>query len=71
MKKKNVVMSTLSEDVLSDIENKLEELGVSIIEERYDLLYHRYELYVKVNLRQSYKLRRFIKNRNANIMELA
>lgn len=40
MKKKNVVISTLSEDVVTSIENKFEELGVDIIEERYDLLYH-------------------------------
>lgn len=66
---KKVVVSTLSEEVLTDVENKFEELGVNIIEERYDLLYHRYEIYAKVNLRQSYKLRHFIKNRDANIME--
>lgn len=68
---RKVVISTLSEDVLTDVENKLDELGVNIIEKIYDLLYHRYELYVKVNLRQSYKLHRFMNSRNANIMELA
>lgn len=65
---KNVVVSTLSEEVLTEIENKFEDLGVSIIEERYDLLYHRYELYVKVNLLQSYKLRKFIKSHDAIIV---
>lgn len=68
---RKVVISTLSEDVLTDVENKLDELGVNIIEERYNLLYHQYELYAKVNLRQRYKLRRFMNSRNANIMELA
>lgn len=37
---RNIVMSTLSETVLTDIEKKLDELGVNIIEERYDLLNH-------------------------------
>lgn len=68
---RKVVISTLSEDVLTDVENKLDELGVNIIEERYNLLHHQYELYAKVNLRQRYKLRRFMNSRNANIMELA
>lgn len=70
MKKKNVVVSTLSEEVFEDIENKLEEMGVSVIEERYDLLYHRYEIYVKLNFRQNYNLRHFIKNRNLRVMYL-
>ena len=59
---KNVVVSTLFEDELTEVENKLEELGASIIEERYDLLYRRYDLYVKLNLRQLYKLRKFVKS---------
>jgi hypothetical protein len=71
MKKKNVVVSTLSEGVVEDVESKLEDMGVSIIEERYDLLHHRYEIYARLSLRQNYKLRRFIKNRNADIVELA
>lgn len=70
MKKKNVVMSTLSEEVFENILNKLEDLGIEVIEKRYDLLYHRYEIYVRANLRQCYKLRRFIKSHEANIMEL-
>lgn len=70
MKKKKVIVSTLSEDVFTDVENKFEELGVCIIEERYDLLSRRYELYARVNLRQSYKLRRFIKSCDANIIEI-
>lgn len=71
MKKRNVVMSTLSEEVFEEIVNKLEEMGVNIIEKRYDLLYHRYEIYVRANLRQSYQLRHFIKNREAYILDLA
>ena len=67
---RNMVFSTLFEEDFINIENKLEELGVNIIEERYDLLYHRYEIYVKVNLRQRYKLRRFSKNCAVNILEL-
>ena len=71
MKKRNVVMTTLSEEVFEEIDDKLEEMGVNIIEKRYDLLYHRYEIYVRATLRQSYILRHFIKNRNATIMDLA
>lgn len=71
MKKRNVVVSTLSEDVFESVADVFEELGVNIIEKRYDLLYHRYEIYARLTLRQCYKLRKFIKNRNANILELA
>lgn len=67
---RNVVVSTLSEDVVTDIENKLEEIGVSVIEERYDLRRHRYELYARVSFLQSCKLRRFIKSRNLDTMYL-
>lgn len=67
---KNVVISTLSEEVFESVVNKFEELGVSIIEKRYDLLYHRYEVYARTNLRQSYILRRFIKTLDANIIIL-
>lgn len=70
MKKRNVVVSTLSENVFTDVVDKFEELGVNIIEKRYDLLYHRYEIYVRLTLRQSYTLRHFVKNRDANILEL-
>ena len=69
MKKKKVVVSTLSGEVFDDVVSKLEELEVDIIEKRYDLLYHRYELYAKLTLRQSYILRHFIKSREATIME--
>lgn len=58
------------DDVFADIEDKLDEMGVSVIEERYDLLHHRYEIYVKVNLRQSYKLRKFIKFHGMDILYL-
>lgn len=68
MKKLNVVLSTLFEDELTEVENKLEELGASIIEERYDLLYHRYDLYTKLNLKQLYKLRKFIKSHAVSII---
>ena len=65
---KNVVISTLFEDELTEVENELDELGVSIIEVRYDLLYHRYDLYTKLNLRQLYKLRKFVKSHAVNII---
>ena len=68
MKKKKVVLSTLFEDELTEVENKLEELGVSIIEIRYDLLYRRYDLYAKFTLRQLYQLRKFIKSHAVNIV---
>lgn len=67
---RHVVISTLFEEDFLAAEDKLEELGVNIIEERYDLLYHRYEIYVKTNLRQSYNLRRFVKNHAVSIMEV-
>lgn len=60
--KKNVVIGTLSQEVFEDVINKLEEMGVDIIEKRYDLLYKRYEIHVKPTLRQSYMLRRFVKS---------
>ena len=68
MKKKKVVLSTMFEEDLTKVENKLEELGVSIIELRYDLLYHRYDLYAKMTLRQLYQLRKFIKSYAVNIV---
>lgn len=71
MKKRNVVVSTMSGEVFEDVVDKLEDMKVYIIEKRYDLLYHRYEIYARTNLRQSYELRRFIKYRDASIMELA
>lgn len=66
---RNVVISTLFEEDFLATEDKLEELGVNIIEERYDLLYHRYEIYVRTNLRQSYILRRFAKDHAVSIMD--
>ena len=66
--KTNVVLSTLFEDELTEVENELEGLGVSIEEIRYDLLYHRYDLYAKLNLRQLYKLRKFVKSHAVNII---
>ena len=69
MKKRNVVVSTLSEEVFEELDDKLEELGVSIVEKRYDLLYHRYEIYVRATIRQSYKLRHFVKDRAATIID--
>lgn len=70
MRKKSVVISTLSEDVFTGVEGKLEEIGARIIEKRYDLLYHRYELYTKLDIWQRYKLRHFIKSYGATIMEV-
>lgn len=67
---KNMVMNTLSEIVLTDIENKLDELGVTIVEERYNLTYHRYEIYIKVNLRQKHAIRKFVKHRDVRIFEV-
>ena len=71
MRKINVVVSTLSQEVFEDLVNKFEEKGVSIIEKRYDLLYHRYEIYVRLNHRQCYTIQRFIKPRNASLMVLS
>ena len=62
MRKRNVVISTLSQEAFEDVVNKLENLEVDIVEKRYDLLYKRYEIYARTNLRQSYTLRRFIKS---------
>lgn len=70
MRQKHVVISTLSEEVFEDVIAKLEDLEVNIIEERYDLLYHRYEIYAKLTLRQSYTLRHFVKSRDASIFEV-
>ena len=69
MKKRNVVVSTLSEDVFEDVVNKLDEMEVNIVEKRYDLLYHRYEIYVRINFRQSRILRKFTRYRDAKIIE--
>ena len=70
MKKRNVVLSTFSGEVFEDIVDKLEEMEVDIIEKRYDLLYHRYEIYAKLTFLESSKLRRFIKHRDVNILEV-
>ena len=69
MKKKKVVVGTMSGEVFEDIITKLEEMEINIIEKRYDLLYHRYEIYAKLTLRQSYMLRRFIKSLDASMIE--
>lgn len=69
MKKRKVVISTLSGDVFENVVDKLEAMEVDIVEKRYDLLYHRYEIYVKTTLRQNYKLRHFIKSLDANFMD--
>lgn len=66
---KKVVVSTLSEETFCDVVDLIEGLGVNIIEKRYDLLYHRYEIYAKLNLRQSYKLRHFVKSLDAYVIE--
>ena len=66
--KTNVVLSTLFEDELTEVEKELEELGVSIVDLRYDLLYHRYDLYTKLTLRQLYKMRKFVKSHAVNII---
>ena len=70
MKKRDVVLSTLSPDVFEDAVNKIEEMGASIIEKRYDLLYHRYEIHAKLTHRQCYKLRKFIRYRDVSILEI-
>lgn len=67
---RNVVVSTLSEDVFEELVNKFDEMGVSIIEKRYNLLWHQYEIYVKLNLRQRHKLRKSISHRYAQISYL-
>ena len=67
--KRHVVVSTLSEEVFENVISKLEDLEVDIIEKRYDLLYHRYKIYVKPTLRECYKLRRFVKSLDASIVE--
>lgn len=69
MKKRNVVISTLSGDAFEEIMDKLEETKVYIVEKRYDLLYHRYEIFIRANLRQRYIMRNFIKSLDANIIE--
>lgn len=69
MKKRNVVISTLSEDVFENAVDQIESLGASIIEKRYDLLYHRYEIYARMTLRQSYKMRHFVKSLDATIID--
>ena len=67
---RNVVVNTLSEEMFEGMLDKLDEIGGNVIEKRYDLLYHRYEIYAKLNFRQSYKLRQFIKHRDVNILEV-
>lgn len=66
---RSVVISTLFEEDFLAVEDKLEELEANVIEKRYDLLYHRYEIYVKATLRQCYKLRRFAKCHALTIMD--
>jgi hypothetical protein len=66
---RNVVISTLFEEDFLAVADKLEELEANVIEKRYDLLYHRYEIYVRTTLRQSYKLRKFAKNHALSIMD--
>lgn len=69
MKKRNVVISTLSENVFENAVDQLEDLGAIIMEKRYDLLYHRYEIYARMTLRQSYKMRHFVKSLDATIID--
>lgn len=66
---RSIVMSTLQEDALADLENKLDEMGVNIIEERYDLLRRKYEVYVKANFWQSSKLRYLVKSHGKIVIE--
>lgn len=68
MTRKNVVMSTLFEEDFEAINDQLEDMGIDIIEKRYDLLYHRYEVYARVTVRQSYVLRRFVKKLAVSIL---
>ena len=68
MTQKNVVMSTLFEEDFEAINDRLEDMGIDIIEKRYDLLYHRYEVYARVTIRQSYMLRRFVKKLAVSIL---
>lgn len=67
---RNVVLSTLSEELFENVLDKLDEIGGDVVEKRYDLLYHRYEIYAKMNFRQSCKLRKFIKHCDVNILEV-
>ena len=67
---RNVVVSTLSQEVFENVLDKLDEIGGNVIEKRYDLLYHRYEIYAKLTYLQSYKLRKFIRHRDVNILEI-
>ena len=70
MKKMNVVVGTLSDEVFDALDDMFEKIGVNIIEKRYDLLYHRYEIHARVNLQQVYKLRKFVQSHNAEILFL-
>ena len=67
---RNVVVSTLSEEMFENVLDKLDEIGGDIVEKRYDLLYHRYEIHAKLNFRQSSKLRRFIRHSDVTILEI-
>lgn len=67
---RNVVVSTLLEETFEGMLDKLDEIGGEVVEKRYDLLYHRYEIHAKLNFRQSCKLRRFIKHSDVTILEV-
>lgn len=56
MKKKKLRLSTMFEEDLAALENKLNKMGVEIEELRYDLLYHNYDVFVCVNLAQAVEL---------------
>lgn len=60
-KRKQVIISTVSEQLLSNIEKKLEDMGIDIVEIRYDLLWKRYDVYAKVTREQAYELLEFTK----------
>ena len=67
---RNVVVSTLSEEMFESMLDKLDEIGGEVIDYRLVFPYHRYEIYAKLNFRQSCKLRHFIKHRDVNILEV-
>lgn len=67
---RHVVASTLSQELFENVLDKLDEIEGEVVEKRYDLLYHRYEIYAKLNFLQSCKLRKFIKHRDVTILEV-
>ena len=65
---RKVIISTMFEEDFESVERKLEDMKVNIEEEKYDLLYHRYDIYAKVNIKQLAQLYRFKKHHAINLM---